>query len=86
MLALWARQNSARECIESDVNSPTQIFFGAFLMTQLFKVLVFMNSSYRPLEEFCSVAFPLVDFTVQEMLKAEVETLKILFGDNYRYC
>jgi len=48
------------------------------------QVLVFMNSSYRPLEEFCSVAFPLVDFTVQELLKAEVEALNILFGDNYR--
>merc|ERR1719452_93704 len=48
------------------------------------EVIVFMNSSYKSLPDFCAIAFPLVKIVFDEMLQTELRSMKILFGDNYR--
>jgi len=49
------------------------------------EVLIFMNSSYKTISDFCTVAFPLLEIIVDEMGNIEnLQEMKILFGDNYR--
>jgi hypothetical protein len=43
-------------------------------------------SSYKSISDFCTTAFPLLEIILDEMGKIEnLEEMKILFGDNYRF-
>ena len=44
-----------------------------------------MNSSYKGLEDFISVAVPLVKVICREIINSGVNSMKVLFGDNYRF-
>ena len=60
-------------------------YFSVAAMIDCFQVLVFTNSSYKKsLDEFCSVAFPLISMVFQEIVQSGVESIYIIFGDNYR--
>lgn len=46
---------------------------------------MFINASYKNIEQYQQVAFSLVDLVFQEIVEAEVEEMFIVFGDNMRY-
>lgn len=48
------------------------------------EILVFMNSSYKSYEDFCTVAFPLIKIIFEEMSVLQFTKMHIVFGDNYR--
>ena len=46
---------------------------------------MFINASYKNIEQYQQVAFSLVDFVFQEIVEAEVEEMFVVFGDNMMY-
>ena len=48
------------------------------------QLLVFLNTSYKSLENFIPVAFTLLRLVFEEVVSSEVEALHAVFGDNIR--
>jgi len=48
------------------------------------EILVFLNSSYKSMDDFMCVASHLITVTFDEMMAAKMTKICVLFGDNYR--
>jgi len=48
------------------------------------EVLVFLNSSYKAMDEYMRVASHLITVTFHEIMSAKLNQIYVLFGDNYR--
>ena len=53
-------------------------------MILILQVLVFVNFSFKELDQFLPTAFSLLKIVVQEIIKSEAEQMYIVFGDNIR--
>ena len=43
-----------------------------------------MNTSYENFDNFCKIAFPFLKIIFDKLSALEFNTIKFLFGDNYR--
>ena len=50
----------------------------------ILQVLVFVNFSFKELDQFLPTAFSLLKIVVQKIIKSEAEQMHIVFGDNIR--